>query len=430
MILCSCVVIQFNLFANEQWITFTMDDGLAGNEVRSIIIDPNGIKWFGTDQGLSKYHNNEWINYFKNEALHSLTDNSIRDMAYEVSAYGPELWIGTDYGVSVVGLDAMTFASPYTTESQGIISNQITAVAVDSNHYRYFGSYEGLSVFDGENWFNYQAPDHFLSNKITDIGVDQNSKWRYICTEDKYTGRLKYELDGLTSASPYDSWSGIRRPVVYSVFIQENGDQWFGTDWGVSFHDTTETKRGWYNYGIEEGLISDTIHAIAKDDFGNIWAGTPLGLTCYNGVEWINYPIHDEIIPGEVLSIAKDVDGSMWFGTTKGVTHYLNTASDIKKQMDKTESFQLISNYPNPFNPITNICYNVPVKGYLSIEIFNVMGQKIKTLANHVHAPGQYKIAWNTRKNNALTSGIYLCRFHLVCEKQQFLSTIQLVLLK
>jgi hypothetical protein len=68
-----------------------------------------------------------------------------------------------------------------------------------------------------------------------------------------------------------------------------------------------------------------------------------------------------------------------------------------------------LSNHPNPFNPTTNISFNVPEKTNASITIYNVKGQEVVTLLDEEVAAGNTTVTWNGKdnSNNAVTSGIY-----------------------
>jgi flagellar hook assembly protein FlgD len=68
-----------------------------------------------------------------------------------------------------------------------------------------------------------------------------------------------------------------------------------------------------------------------------------------------------------------------------------------------------ISNYPNPFNPSTTIKFSLPIDENVNLSIYNVKGQKIKTLSNDRFNSGKHSIVWNGRdeSNNAVSSGIY-----------------------
>ncbi|MCK4654581.1 MAG: T9SS type A sorting domain-containing protein [Candidatus Cloacimonetes bacterium] len=71
---------------------------------------------------------------------------------------------------------------------------------------------------------------------------------------------------------------------------------------------------------------------------------------------------------------------------------------------------KLNQNYPNPFNPETTLSFSLFEKGYVSLEIFNIKGEKIRTLINEELLSGEYKIVWNGKDNlnQPVPSGVYL----------------------
>jgi hypothetical protein len=73
------------------------------------------------------------------------------------------------------------------------------------------------------------------------------------------------------------------------------------------------------------------------------------------------------------------------------------------------ERFELFANYPNPFNPETNIRYTLIERGSVSLAIFNMLGQKVATIVNEMQEPGSYSVRWNGRDDFGTTapSGIY-----------------------
>ena len=75
-------------------------------------------------------------------------------------------------------------------------------------------------------------------------------------------------------------------------------------------------------------------------------------------------------------------------------------------------STYLLNNYPNPFNPITNIEFHIEKTGFINLDIYNVSGQLVKTLiSNEIRASGKHVIQWNGLDNigNAVGSGVYSC---------------------
>lgn len=71
-----------------------------------------------------------------------------------------------------------------------------------------------------------------------------------------------------------------------------------------------------------------------------------------------------------------------------------------------------LNNYPNPFNPSTTISFNLPKNDNVELSIFNVKGQKVKTLLNKSLSAGTHNIRWDgkTESGKSATSGIYYCR--------------------
>ncbi len=74
--------------------------------------------------------------------------------------------------------------------------------------------------------------------------------------------------------------------------------------------------------------------------------------------------------------------------------------------------FELYQNYPNPFNPSTVVEYALPEASHVKIEIFNLVGQKIKTLVDTYLDAGRYRIHWDGTDDNGIkvSSGVYIYR--------------------
>jgi len=82
------------------------------------------------------------------------------------------------------------------------------------------------------------------------------------------------------------------------------------------------------------------------------------------------------------------------------------------KAGEMPRGFELRQNYPNPFNPQTEITFGIPTAGPVRVEVFNVLGEKVVTLADEEKPAGYYTIRWDGRDRNSMraTSGVYLCR--------------------
>jgi len=88
------------------------------------------------------------------------------------------------------------------------------------------------------------------------------------------------------------------------------------------------------------------------------------------------------------------------------------------KQGSIPNKMSLSQNYPNPFNPETQINFAVPNFAPVKIEIFNVLGQRIKTLVNGEYQAGNYRVTWDGTNQNGekVSSGIYLYRLQVGAE--------------
>ncbi len=90
--------------------------------------------------------------------------------------------------------------------------------------------------------------------------------------------------------------------------------------------------------------------------------------------------------------------------------------------------FALHQNYPNPFNPVTTIRYDVPEQSHVTMEIYNLLGQRVATLVNGIQEPGYHAILWNGTNMNgaAMSSGMYF--YHI--QAGDFRAVKKLILVK
>jgi len=92
--------------------------------------------------------------------------------------------------------------------------------------------------------------------------------------------------------------------------------------------------------------------------------------------------------------------------------------------------FSLGHNYPNPFNPVTEIPYQLPRESKVEICVYNLLGQKVRTLVDEVQEAGYYRARWDGRDDfgREVASGVYLCRMEAV--PGPFVRTVKMSLLR
>jgi glucuronoarabinoxylan endo-1,4-beta-xylanase len=97
-------------------------------------------------------------------------------------------------------------------------------------------------------------------------------------------------------------------------------------------------------------------------------------------------------------------------------------------QVRLPDTFHLYQNYPNPFNPTTTFRFTIPVTADASLIVYNILGQKVRTLINKTVAAGDYYIAWDGKNEagNAVASGIYFYRL----QAKEFMAVKKCILLR
>ena len=114
-----------------------------------------------------------------------------------------------------------------------------------------------------------------------------------------------------------------------------------------------------------------------------------------------------------MFSIAVDADNVKWFGTwNSGVSSFDDNIVSVKNSQDIPAVINIPGNYPNPFNPFTSIEFSLDNNGFVTLDIFNITGQKVNTLFAKNLPAGSHYVVWNGSDANGsvVSSGIYFCR--------------------
>ena len=85
---------------------------------------------------------------------------------------------------------------------------------------------------------------------------------------------------------------------------------------------------------------------------------------------------------------------------------------ESESQVPVPEIYKLYQNYPNPFNPRTVIRYQLPKPGKVRVQIYNILGQMVKTLIDEEQSAGYYRAIWDGRNQHGISmaSGVYFYR--------------------
>jgi hypothetical protein len=176
----------------------------------------------------------------------------------------------------------------------------------------------------------------------------------------------------------------------------------------------------------------------------------------FQGRVWIYYggPTMDGIVdmkvfpPVDVVNFGREISGvgdvngdgvedfaagamlstfGWWPGVCLVYSGYGKPPVDVEQDAPLPYSYNLLTNYPNPFNPGTTIEYTVLRRSDIELSIFNSIGQKVVTLVTGQVASGKYSVEWDgaSSSGEAAPSGLYLCR--LKVNNQQLTRKLMLV---
>jgi len=133
-------------------------------------------------------------------------------------------------------------------------------------------------------------------------------------------------------------------------------------------------------------------------------------------------------------------DLKFWLGRVSAVTIWLDSVwvkEYVETAVEKDVTglavdYTLGQNYPNPFNPSTNISYTLPEAAQVRMEIFNMNGQKIKTLTDNYHPAGSYALTWNGEDlfGSQVPSGMYVYKIFARGQTGTFTETKKMLFLK
>lgn len=321
-----------------------------------------------------------------------------------------------------------------------------------------------------DEWF----PENALQNGDFEDGTDHWFFYPPEATNTSYDEDMEMlMIGGLNSGdntenNVYQEWPGDALPVgthfeVYGEVMSPADDfiagdnhfvlfaKYFDSNWGMIHMDHSEpmsaqnaTADMYHELEFEsivpEGVAVMQVGAMfvqATPDHGGmvgideIYMHVPMTVT---GFEISNSMFGELMLETQVTNLTVEWDVWAFDGydptPSTGSRTFTVDASDLLSvnNIALPTSYALHNNYPNPFNPVTNILYDIPELTDVKLEIFNVMGQRVRTLAEGKHEAGRYQIVWNATNDigESLSSGMYIYRI----QAGDFVSVKKLVLMK
>jgi ligand-binding sensor domain-containing protein len=309
----------------------SLGEGISAKKFYSSTVDQDNTIWFLTESGIVSFDGTKWTLHNKNRKV---ATTGLKNLVYDFSSYGPELWIATQQGATVAStpVDAKSGATTYYADNSKILSENVLAVAVGKKEMRWFGTDKGISAFKSKKWltnsYSRTIPEGtFQDYPITSLATSIDGDSLYIGTLGAGVLRVfRNDVDGVSGASDYAAWGPILMPsdTVYSVHVTADGTQWIGTRRGVARHTGYKTLEGWTIFTSAEGLSDDFVQAISSDSKGKIYFGTKKGLSVLDGEKWTPYKLEDGLTSNNILTITVDKTDCVWLGTDNGVSSFKN----------------------------------------------------------------------------------------------------------
>ena len=132
---------------------------------------------------------------------------------------------------------------------------------------------------------------------------------------------------------------------------------------------------------------------------------------------------------GVNVGLIRDYEGNPVLNPPSiGAYEYESNGVEVHARDALPKRYNLYQNYPNPFTSLTNIKYSIRKPGSVELNVYNIVGQRVKTLVNESQKAGNYSVTWNSRddKSRVLSSGIYFVRLKV----SDFSQTRKLLLLR
>jgi hypothetical protein len=181
------------------------------------------------------------------------------------------------------------------------------------------------------------------------------------------------------------------------------------------------------NWGVPDGTADNYLHEAAQAD-------DPPSETVYDpendGISLQSLGVHEH------WNNSTDKQYSRNLGTGDGIELIQVINEEItsieSSNADVPAAFKLYQNYPNPFNPSTTIRYSLPISAHIRLNIYNMKGEKVRTLINQYQSAGSFELSWNGRNDNnvRVASGNYIYRMETNTGREIVSQSSQMLLLK
>ena len=374
-------------YEREEFITYNkksyQSNSLIDDEIFCLLKDSSGLIWIGTYSGISRFNPNSNFTHFK---LDPYEDNSISGNVIH-GIYEDDdktLWIGTNKsGVNIINGESIKHLNK---ENSNIVSDLIEDITGFKN-YIFIGTNEGLSVLvkndkTAKNYTitNYTTKDGLPSNKIRSLFIDSKG-YLWIGTN-KGLAILDINNNKIIDITYILDEMGVSDKFIRAVYEDSKGNYYIGCflEGGlIKINPNTKEYKIYKNIENDDSSISNnSIRYINEDLYGNILVGTSHGINILNlsTDKFNHYTEKDGLINNTIYGILVDKNNGIWMSTNAGISK-LSTEDATFKNFTITDGLQ-----SNEFNG--RACFkskdgNMYFGGINGFNVFNSQDIELST---------------------------------------------------
>lgn len=258
------------------------------------------------------------------------------------------------------------------TAQEGLGYNTVICIIQDSKGFVWFGTFEGLSRFNGYTFDRYRKdaadPHSLKSNEILSLREDRYG----VLWVGTAAGLHKYNrhLDGFTCYQNVpDDPTSLSSNSVNAIYEDNAGELWIGTgNGGLNRFDREKEQFTCFKNSHDDisSLISNNVKTILEDKYGILWIGTMKGLDRFDRKtgQFFHYTHHQDdpnsLSEHDVYTIYEDSRGRLWIGTIDGLNRY-------NREKDQFIRYKHAPNDPHSLND--NFVFSICEDQYSSLWI-------------------------------------------------------------
>ncbi len=243
----------------------------------------------------------------------------------------------------------------------------------------------------------YIANHSNISPEQARIVARKNTNFNYQGTNYVQYGNINIQQAVVNSSLPVELTS-------FSASVEENKVE-------LTWKTATEVNN--YGFEIQRSVVNNqqTVNAAADSSIQNAESWEKIGFIkgAGNSNSPRQYSFTDNLsnMSGEVYNTKPELSNFQYRLKQIDNNGTFKYSKTIEVSLSLTTNFALMQNYPNPFNPTTVISFQIPIKSHVTLNIYNMLGERITTLLNGEKEAGKYNIQFSATKYN-LASGIYI----------------------